>query len=102
MYAILMFMLSIVSLIAWRKTMFGNKYRLDLLALISISAAVMFIVDMVFEYVESGELLIVQMELLSNTVVLVSFTVFLWIIALKLVNSKSGVSTKPLVNKTST
>lgn len=78
MWAIVLLLISAISTIAWYKTRFVNKYRFDLLAVISGSAGLMFLVDSVYSYLEEGVLFEFNYDALLLTITLVISVLLIW------------------------
>ncbi|MEM0281683.1 MAG: hypothetical protein QXF00_01115 [Desulfurococcaceae archaeon] len=78
MWFIALLSLSVISTLLWYKTRSHNKYRFDILALISGSAATMFFVDAVYRYLNEGVFIEVTADSISLSLVLVLFVVIFW------------------------
>ncbi|MEM2025423.1 MAG: hypothetical protein QXK88_02940 [Desulfurococcaceae archaeon] len=81
MWSIALFVLSIISSALWYRTRYTNKYKLNILALISGGATLMFFVDAIYTYLEEGTFIELSLDALTLSLTLVIFTIALWIIA---------------------
>lgn len=72
--------LSLISTLLYLKTSTGVKYRLDVLALISGSASLMFLVDFVYSYVEGEGRLELNLDITVLSTLLVLVAVMVWLL----------------------
>lgn len=82
MWVIALALLSLTATALWYKMRPRNEYRLDLLALISGSAATMFLVDSIYSYFEEGVFIEISSDSVLLSVVLTLSAVLLWLIVL--------------------
>lgn len=75
-------MLAIISSALWRRAWFRDKYRLDVLASISSGAAIMFLIDSIFNYLEEGVFLELSWNALILSMLLIALTTIIWAITL--------------------
>lgn len=82
MWPIAMLVLSAISALLWYRTRHTplDRYRLDVLALISGGAATMFLVDSAYSYLEEGVFIDVSGDALLLSMVLTLFTIALWLL----------------------
>lgn len=78
MYSIVLITISILTSILWFRNK-KSKFRLDILALVSGSAGLMFLIDNIYSYLEEGVLFTIDVETIVLTTVLVVFTIILWL-----------------------
>jgi len=90
MWLPLLLALSIASAFLRLRTSFGRKYRLDVLALISGGAAVMFLVDSIYSYLEDGVFVELSTEALYLALTLVLSSVVIWLLTLALARPRSA------------
>ncbi|MEM0004806.1 MAG: hypothetical protein QXE10_02340 [Desulfurococcaceae archaeon] len=79
MWAIALLLISALSTIAWFKTRAVNKYRFDLLAVISGSAGLMFLVDNIYSYLNEGVLFEFNYDAVLLTITLVISALLTWL-----------------------
>lgn len=82
MYFIALSLLAIISSFLWYRNRENNRYRLDVLSLISGGAAVMFLVDSLYRYLEEGIVIEFSTETLTLSGLLVLVAVSLWLVTL--------------------
>lgn len=82
MWSITLLAISIISLLAWYKTRGNNKYRFDILALITGSAGLMFLVDKVYTYLEEGVFIETDANAVLLTIILVVASLLIWLAVL--------------------
>lgn len=88
MWVLALFTLSMIAtLLSYKKRSLG-RYKLDLLALISGSAAVMFLVDSIHSYLEEGTFIEFTYDSLILSMILTASAVMIWVIALLLMRSR--------------
>lgn len=78
MIVIALSILAVVSGLLWYRTGSGKRYRLDVIALVSSGAAVMFFVDSVYSYLEEGVFAGLAVDALQLSMVLVLVAVAIW------------------------
>ncbi|MEM1675731.1 MAG: hypothetical protein QXX35_05885 [Desulfurococcaceae archaeon] len=79
MYSIVLITLSIITSLIWFKNR-DSRLRLDILALITGSSGLMFLIDNIFSYLEEGVFIETSTDTLILTVILVLFAIILWIV----------------------
>jgi len=84
MWPIALLALAVTSFILWYRVRSLESLRLDLLALISGGAAVMFLVDSIFSYIEEGVFLDLSWQAATLSALLVVLAIGLWAAALLL------------------
>ncbi|GEM_PF-1237972 len=82
MYFIALSLLAIISGFLWYRNRESNRYRLDILSLISGGATVMFLVDSLYRYLEEGIFIEFSTEALTLSGLLVLVAVSLWLVVL--------------------
>jgi len=82
LWSITLLAISIISLLAWYKTRGNNKYRFDILALITGSAGLMFLVDKAYTYLEEGVFIETDANAVLLTIILVLASIIIWLIIL--------------------
>lgn len=92
MWSITLLLVSILSTIAWYKTRSSNKYRFDILAIITGSAGLMFLVDSIYSYFEEGVFIEINYNAILLTLVLTTSALLIWLAILSYnVKNKSDV-----------
>ncbi|MEM4532812.1 MAG: hypothetical protein QXU89_04020 [Desulfurococcaceae archaeon] len=87
MYSIVLITLSIITSLIWFKNR-DSRLRLDILALITGSSGLMFLIDNIFSYLEEGVFIETSTDTLILTVILVLFAIILWIAVLLIKSMK--------------
>lgn len=85
MYFIVLSVLALISGFLWFKTKTGNRYRLDVLTAVSSGAAVMFLVDSLYSYLEGEDFVefSVNSFILSLVLVLTAIAIWLTVLAVR-------------------
>jgi len=87
LYSIVLITLSIITSLIWFKNR-DSRLRLDILALITGSSGLMFLIDNIFSYLEEGVFIETSTDTLILTVILVLFAIILWIAVLLIKSMK--------------
>ncbi|MEM1644473.1 MAG: hypothetical protein QXL96_01155 [Ignisphaera sp.] len=82
MYFVALSLLAIISGYLWYKTRVGNRYRLDILALISSGAAVMFLIDSLYSYLGGEGFVEFSVDSLILSIILSLTATIIWLIVL--------------------
>lgn len=73
--------MAVISGLLWTRTR-SSRLRLDILALITAGGAVMFTVDTLFAYFETGESIVFSRESMLISIIIAVVAILAWIIVL--------------------